>query len=480
MNQKLQKYFLVPLFLLLFGMALNLSAQEVIEFEAEDYDIVDPTDDPNDPNRPDTVWVEFDDPAASGGKYIKPIIGGKNAKYRGYNFTTTATEDTVFYVWIKTHSRGSWDHWGGKVWLNWDVDQSIVDQGGTAFPDQAQTYMLYKNDLHTPDTSLWRWWLSVDPRTGSKVHTLNLAAGDHTFYLRARDDNMHIDKIKITNDLNWRPEITYELEASNGNIYGQGISEDPEEYDKYKGEVNLTAPRVFADYPGASLDTVISAPVGSGTVGQYDIDDGNGNIVVRVQQAPGDYYLWLLVDFPSESSNSYWVGTGEEQEFPANWEGAVTSGLEWQRVTDENGDAKLFPMELGSWGNGQIINVKQQEEGTSLSRLVITNDSTYSPAIVGVEEEVNNIIPQKFEVNQNYPNPFNPSTTISYLLPEAGFVEVNVYNMIGQKVETLVNGNKTAGIYSVKWNAENFSSGIYFYSVKYGNQFTYNKMMLLK
>ena len=480
MKQKLQKFMFIPFLLMMFGMTLNLSAQEVIEFEGEAFDIVDPADDPAD--RVDSVWVVVDDAEASGGKYIKPLLGGKNAKYRGYNFTTTSLVDTTFYIWIKTRPRYGEDIWGGKVWLNWDIDQSIVDQGGKAFPDQAQTFMQYKNELFTPDTLKWQWWLAVDAQSGKKIFSADLAAGDHTFYLRARDDNMNIDVIRLTNDLDWRPEITYEIEAETGDIYGQGVSEDASLYEEYRGSVDIVEPLVIAEYTGASLDSVISAPDGSGTISNTNLFSGNADIKIRVERAPGDYYLWLYVDLPSESSNSYWIGTGDEQLMPPSWEGDVTSGLEWRRVTNNDETPKIFPMELGQWHGGQIVRIKQQEEGTKLDRIIITNNVDFHPDSVetSVKDEENSIIPKKFSVAQNYPNPFNPTTNIRFTLSEGGVVSLKVYNILGEVVATLLNEKRSAGEHKVLFDASHLTTGMYIYRIQSGNFVATKKMMLVK
>jgi hypothetical protein len=73
-----------------------------------------------------------------------------------------------------------------------------------------------------------------------------------------------------------------------------------------------------------------------------------------------------------------------------------------------------------------------------------------------------NEIPREFSLDQNYPNPFNPSTTIRYGIPGDGTVMLEVYNMLGQKVETLLNGKLQAGYHTTEWNAANVSSGIYY------------------
>ena len=73
-------------------------------------------------------------------------------------------------------------------------------------------------------------------------------------------------------------------------------------------------------------------------------------------------------------------------------------------------------------------------------------------------------IPQEFYVSQNFPNPFNPSTTIKYSIPEESRVKINIYNSIGEVVESLINEVFSPGNYEIIWNAQNYPSGIYFYS----------------
>jgi len=88
--------------------------------------------------------------------------------------------------------------------------------------------------------------------------------------------------------------------------------------------------------------------------------------------------------------------------------------------------------------------------------------------------------PAAFSVAQNTPNPFNPSTTITFNLAKAGKVTVDVYNVAGQKVSTLVNGSMNAGSHSVVWNAADHSAGLYFCTVKSGSFSKTVKMTLLK
>lgn len=88
-------------------------------------------------------------------------------------------------------------------------------------------------------------------------------------------------------------------------------------------------------------------------------------------------------------------------------------------------------------------------------------------------------LPDKYELSQNYPNPFNPSTVINWSLPEAGYVTLNVYNPLGEKVALLFAGEAEAGSYSVSFNAASLPSGVYIYQLKSEN-FSAAKRMLLQ
>jgi len=88
--------------------------------------------------------------------------------------------------------------------------------------------------------------------------------------------------------------------------------------------------------------------------------------------------------------------------------------------------------------------------------------------------------PVAYALEQNFPNPFNPSTKINYSIPTEGFVTLDVYNSIGQKVANLVSESKTAGTYTVNFDASDLTSGIYFYKINSGNFTETKKMILLK
>uniref|UniRef100_A0A7V3E7N0 T9SS type A sorting domain-containing protein n=2 Tax=Ignavibacterium album TaxID=591197 RepID=A0A7V3E7N0_9BACT len=95
-------------------------------------------------------------------------------------------------------------------------------------------------------------------------------------------------------------------------------------------------------------------------------------------------------------------------------------------------------------------------------------------------EPINNQIPTSFSLEQNYPNPFNPNTTIRYSIPKSSFVELKVYDGLGNLIQTLVSENLNAGNYEVQFNGANLSSGIYYYQIKAGNFTSTKKLVLMK
>jgi len=89
-------------------------------------------------------------------------------------------------------------------------------------------------------------------------------------------------------------------------------------------------------------------------------------------------------------------------------------------------------------------------------------------------------IPLKFSLAQNYPNPFNPTTVIDCQLPTEGMVTLKIYDILGREVAVLLNGRQHAGQYSVRFNAADLASGVYFYRLQAGSFVQSRKPMLIK
>ena len=98
--------------------------------------------------------------------------------------------------------------------------------------------------------------------------------------------------------------------------------------------------------------------------------------------------------------------------------------------------------------------------------------------------ELSNVVevtsPFTYSLAQNFPNPFNPSTTISYQLKNDGLVTIKIFDQLGNEVATLVNEEKTAGAYELKFNASSLASGVYYYRITSGSFVDTKKMILMK
>lgn len=136
---------------------------------------------------------------------------------------------------------------------------------------------------------------------------------------------------------------------------------------------------------------------------------------------------------------------------------------------------------------GYILIDIEDTSGTSdpaVGSYFIIDDLQFSGTATGIANNGLNS-PKQFTLNQNYPNPFNPTTKISYYIPNKDFVSLKIYNVNGQLVRTLVDGNQAAGSYDITWNGRDaygreVSSGVYLYRLVSGKYNSIKKMIMLK
>ncbi len=147
------------------------------------------------------------------------------------------------------------------------------------------------------------------------------------------------------------------------------------------------------------------------------------------------------------------------------------------------GDSLIFKHQFSDWLYS--VNVMPSIDGNySYELLAGTREGKVTCFSGGVDNitstDLSEVIPTEFLLHQNYPNPFNPSTKIEFKIPEAGLVNLKVYDILGSEVATLVNEVKPVGSYEVEFDASTLASGIYFYRIQSGNFIETKKMVLLK
>lgn len=119
-----------------------------------------------------------------------------------------------------------------------------------------------------------------------------------------------------------------------------------------------------------------------------------------------------------------------------------------------------------------------------VNSIIVFYKSNFDLTTVDVKKQTDKLVVDAFQLYQNYPNPFNPSTTISYSLPKSGFVQLKIYDVLGEEVAILVNEEKQIGKYKVEFNASSaqggLSSGVYFYRLQSGSFTETKKLILLR
>jgi len=167
----------------------------------------------------------------------------------------------------------------------------------------------------------------------------------------------------------------------------------------------------------------------------YDFDNSKLYIWNNHESAPIDTFNFNAPLFPND--NKLYIGTSGENGFKRYW--------------------------------GRIDDVRISNKVSDIL------DNT-----TNVELSIINSLPSKFILNQNYPNPFNPETIISFSLTDKGFTKLDVYNLIGSHIVSLIHGEITAGEHKVSFSASNLPSGVYFYKLQQGNRSELKKMIFIK
>ena len=128
---------------------------------------------------------------------------------------------------------------------------------------------------------------------------------------------------------------------------------------------------------------------------------------------------------------------------------------------------------------GAQVNVNAVDTNPPSSGTINVDGTTYYDGLTTSVEQISGL-PNYYTLSQNYPNPFNPTTNIEYSIPEASFVELKVYDVLGNEVATLVSQEQSAGVYRADFSGDGFASGLYIARITAGNFTSTIKMILLR
>ncbi|MCH8558862.1 MAG: T9SS type A sorting domain-containing protein [Balneolia bacterium] len=363
-----------------------------------------------------------------------------------------------------------------KVASTSENDASLSDlqiEGETiaGFDPELRTYTL---DLPAGATEVPQITLATPTNENATV-TINQAVGIPGV--------ASVDVVSENGENEWTYTITYI-----GSIPGQGAPSQPDR----------NAQDVISIISDAYTDIEVDTYSADWDDSDFEFVTIDGTTAMRI-----DFTNFIGIDFQSNRQNmsemthfhmnfwtanetldkslnlkfSEWGGTdGEVSAFEYSLNNASNPPL------DEQGVWVTVDIPLDSWSpinapNAVRGDVAQFVITSNLDVVYIANLYVYREGTVSTEPIET---PAKFELSQNYPNPFNPTTNIAYSIPASGDVSLEVFNVMGQRVATLVRGTQSAGSHTVSFDASNLSSGVYMYRLGFEGSVQTRQMMLIK
>lgn len=276
--------------------------------------------------------------------------------------------------------------------------------------------------------------------------------------------------------------VTFRVDMTNALAVGDEISDAEDVFDPSEHEL-------FILFEEQILAFTQDIPTGQGAFEGLSADSDEDNAFLdKVRFSPVDgedniYELTLDLQFPTVNSFGFRLAWGQ----PLVGEGTLASngggfsfGRRYYQFIEplEVNDVGGFP--VSSWPSEYVFNTLEFKggENTGGSNLTVEDAPDYGQDTSIRSDESTR--PESVSLKQNYPNPFNPTTNIAFTLTDAQDVTLTVYNVLGQRVATLVNTQLNAGTHTFTFDASRLSSGMYIYRLNTGNTMLQKQMMLIK
>ena len=400
----------------------------------------------------------------------------------------------------------------------WEIDE-VRFQPLDVVKDNPYEIVLYKNDMMDPDHSqdwngtVTRYGTKSEPATKNIIRWCVNRENDNNFMDISGDaaadgpygmafgmgdipsNNCWLDVRRSDAAEGWdypmdvskTSQVTFWIKADSGtapfwfHMESWKPSELPPNHPKYNADLNQRQKSVNLFIDG---ETVITKD----EYGEY--------IVMRDKHFNGD---WQFVSVPmslfSETDSAMvadlvkwsfpWSSSVKNPEPDQNFDPSILRTVKWH--TKPESDAvkdQYWASPDNLWSDTPGDNSTVSPGKWAVDEVVFTTNLDDLPTAIDDQKQANNM-PVDYKLDNAYPNPFNPTTTIQYSIPVSNNVKIEVYNIMGQKVRTLVNQYKTAGTYRVTWDAKDergvkVSTGMYFYRMQASHFQTVKKVILMK
>lgn len=290
----------------------------------------------------------------------------------------------------------------------------------------------------------------------------NISAGDTLYmeYVNASSSPYaaNFPSATIASIVNDGENPSYSYISNSGNqilSYGNSSAEVLNVYD---------SPSIVASFP-----FTYNSSFNSGYSSSYDMGDGLISKQSGVSAHSGDAYGTIIL--PDGSTHNTLRVKVESITVDSLFMGEMFFGTSVLTSTSYS-----FYISGSKYAVFSVNYIKSEFLGNVFNSKTIS----YTPALTTGIDDDKNTMPVEFALKQNHPNPFNPSTRISFSLNEKSFISLKVYNLAGEEVATIAQGEREAGEYSINFDASRLSAGIYFYQLSAGRMKETRKMVLLK
>jgi len=458
------------------------------------------------------------------------IIGGADDDF-GHFAEQTSDGGYILTGWTKSFGTGLNDIWlvktnssGDTVWTKTfggvnDENSSCVHQTGNG------DYIIF-GETDSFDPVYWKAWLIKTNQSGDTSWTkligenrhyfiqsgLVLFSGNLVFVGYTKESGAGEEDIWIVNTDEYGDTLWTETFGGSGNDLSSTIQQTNDggfiisASTNSFGAGNYDAWLIRTDFKGDTLWTKTYGGTDTDHASDVKQTDDNGFIIVGSTRSFGhanNYNdIWLIrTDFKGDT---LWTKTfggdlsdgalSVQQTEDGGFLIAGSLGIDlfnrdiWLIKTDSSGDS-LWTRTLG----GPNWDIARSMEPTSDGGYILCGDfysagtNNYEIWLLKTEPDPNSVELEyinssqgTFILKQNYPNPFNPTTTIEFSVPESGFVELKVYNPLGEQVGLLINEYLSAGNYKATWDAKDKPDGVYMYRLTSSSSSQIKKMILLK